>query len=91
MDYYLDKINTEGIRLTKSGVGLNNYGNTCFLNAGLQAISSSPLIKDFIANILKMIPECCYDKYHYEIRLLHELHRILMILSLTKYFYLFFF
>ena len=48
---YMDQMNASGIKITKTGRSIVNYGNTCFLNSTLQALSSLPLLINFISSL----------------------------------------
>jgi len=48
---YMDSLGTSGIKVTKTGKAIVNYGNTCFLNSSLQALSSLPLLMEFMCHL----------------------------------------
>lgn len=54
---YMDSLGTSGLRLSKRGKPLVNYGNTCFLNSALQVafsdegLSCLPYLIDFICHL----------------------------------------
>lgn len=48
---YMDNLSTSGFKTTKAGKAIVNYGNTCFLNSALQALSSLPNLIEYIHGI----------------------------------------
>ena len=72
---YMDNLSTSGLKLTKTGRAIVNYGTTCFLNSALQGLSSLPYLIDFICSIE------CTKKMELEAAIIRELTSILVYLN----------
>lgn len=51
IDKYMDCLGTSGIKITKTGNSIANYGSTCFLNSSLQALSSLPKLMEHLLSL----------------------------------------